>query len=150
MLIVVGWVPNSDTLHTLLRDYRLAKNIALNAECKNWDAILTNGPKDENNNYWQIPTITQKLELFTDALETTVGNGNDLHDIFWAKSTNSEEWLDRRTKFTRSLAVMSMVGYVLGLGDRHPSNLMIDQKSGRVLHIDFGDCFEGNYAASLI
>lgn len=37
---------------------------------------------------------------------------------------------------------MSMVGYVLGLGDRHPSNLMLDRKSGKVLHIDFGDCFE--------
>lgn len=54
----------------------------------------------------------------------------------------SEEWLERRTNFTRSLAVMSMVGYILGLGDRHPSNLMLDQISGRVLHIDFGDCFE--------
>ena len=55
----------------------------------------------------------------------------------------SEEWLERRTNFTRSLAVMSMVGYILGLGDRHPSNLMLDQISGRILHIDFGDCFEG-------
>ena len=47
-----------------------------------------------------------------------------------------------RANYTRSLAVMSMVGYVLGLGDRHPSNLMLDRKSGKVLHIDFGDCFE--------
>jgi FKBP12-rapamycin complex-associated protein len=37
---------------------------------------------------------------------------------------------------------MSMVGYVLGLGDRHPSNLMLDRTTGKVLHIDFGDCFE--------
>eukprot|EP00953_Heterococcus_sp_UTEX-ZZ885_P007651 4616-Heterococcus_DN1.PRE.2 len=41
-----------------------------------------------------------------------------------------------------SLAVMSMVGYILGLGDRHPSNLMLDRFSGKILHIDFGDCFE--------
>lgn len=27
-------------------------------------------------------------------------------------------WFDRRTNYTRSLAVMSMVGYILGLGDR--------------------------------
>jgi serine/threonine-protein kinase mTOR len=37
---------------------------------------------------------------------------------------------------------MSMVGYILGLGDRHPSNLMLDQHSGKIVHIDFGDCFE--------
>ena len=35
-----------------------------------------------------------------------------------------------------------MVGYILGLGDGHPLILMLDQISGRVLHIDFGDCFE--------
>ena len=34
---------------------------------------------------------------------------------------------------------MSMAGYILGLGDRHPSNLMLDRVSGRVVHIDFGE-----------
>ena len=37
---------------------------------------------------------------------------------------------------------MSIVGYILGLGDRHPSNIMIKRDSGKVVHIDFGDCFE--------
>ena len=37
---------------------------------------------------------------------------------------------------------MSMVGYILGLGDRHPSNIMLDRFSGKIIHIDFGDCFE--------
>ena len=55
---------------------------------------------------------------------------------------SGQVWFDRRTNFSRSLAVMSMVGYVLGLGDRHPSNLLIDRNSGKLLHIDFGDCFE--------
>ena len=36
----------------------------------------------------------------------------------------------------------SIVGYVIGLGDRHPSNILIDRLSGKVIHIDFGDCFE--------
>ena len=38
------------------------------------------------------------------------------------------------------------VGYLLGLGDRHPSNLMLDRYSGKLLHIDFGDCFEARWA----
>jgi FKBP12-rapamycin complex-associated protein len=28
------------------------------------------------------------------------------------------------------------------VGDRHPSNLLLDRNSGKILHIDFGDCFE--------
>lgn len=31
---------------------------------------------------------------------------------------------------------------MLGLGDRHPSNLMLSKHTGKILHIDFGDCFE--------
>lgn len=57
--------------------------------------------------------------------------GEDLHKVLWLKSRNSEVWLERRTAYTRSTAVMSMVGYILGLGDRHPSNLMLDRYSGR-------------------
>jgi FKBP12-rapamycin complex-associated protein len=37
---------------------------------------------------------------------------------------------------------MSMVGYILGLGDRHPNNLMLHRHTGKIIHIDFGDCFE--------
>ena len=37
---------------------------------------------------------------------------------------------------------MSIVGYILGLGDRHLSNLMLDRNTGKIVHIDFGDCFE--------
>ena len=74
------------------------------------------------------------------ALEKTLGE--DLKTVLWVKSQNSEVWLERRTNYTRSLAVMSMVGYILGLGDRHPSNIMLERYTGRIVHIDFGDCFE--------
>lgn len=130
---LVGWVPQTDTLHSLIRDYRHGKKIPLNMENKEMLQLA--------QDYDQL-TVMQKVEVFTEALKRTVGQGNDLYEILWLKSLNSEEWLDRRTKFTRSQAVMCMVGYILGLGDRHPSNLMLDKVSGRILHIDFGDCFE--------
>jgi len=85
-------------------------------------------------------TVMQKVEVFRYAMDNTTGQ--DLYKVLWLKSKNSEAWLDRRTNYTRSLAVMSMVGYILGLGDRHPSNLMLDRYTGKVIHIDFGDCFE--------
>jgi FKBP12-rapamycin complex-associated protein len=84
--------------------------------------------------------LMQKVEVFEQAINSTTGD--DLAKVLWLKSPSSEVWFDRRTNYTRSLAVMSMVGYILGLGDRHPSNLMLDRLSGRILHIDFGDCFE--------
>merc|ERR1712228_1163380 len=68
--------------------------------------------------------------------------GQDLAKMLWLKSVNAEVWLEKRTEYTRSLAVMSMVGYILGLGDRHPSNFMLDRFTGKLIHIDFGDCFE--------
>lgn len=126
---LVGWVPQTDTLHSLIRDYRQSKKIQLNLEHREMLKIAPD---------YDHLSVMQKIEVFTDALKNTTGKGNDLYEILWLKSTNSEEWLERRTRFTRSLAVMSMVGYILGLGDRHPSNLMLDNLSGRVLHIDFG------------
>jgi hypothetical protein len=37
---------------------------------------------------------------------------------------------------------MSMVGYVIGLGDRHLDNILLDLTTGEVLHIDYNICFE--------
>ena len=81
--------------------------------------------------------LMQKIEVFQYALDNTTGQ--DLYRILWLKSKSSEAWLDRRSNYSRSLAVMSMVGYCLGLGDRHPSNLLLSRENGTVIHVDFGD-----------
>lgn len=128
---LIGWVPHCDTLHTLIRDYRDKKKILLNIEHR---IMLRMAPDYDHL------TVMQKVEVFEHALEHT--HGDDLAKLLWLKSPSSEVWFERRTNYTRSLAVMSMVGYILGLGDRHPSNLMLDRLSGKILHIDFGDCFE--------
>lgn len=49
--------------------------------------------------------------------------------------------------YARSTAVMSMVGYIIGLGDRHLDNVLIDMTTGEVVHIDYNVCFEkGQFA----
>lgn len=128
---LLSWVPNSDTLHVLIREYRESRKILLNIEHR---IMLQMAPDYDNL------TLMQKVEVFGYALDNTTGQ--DLYRVLWLKSKSSEAWLDRRTNYTRSLGVMSMVGYILGLGDRHPSNLMLDRVTGKIVHIDFGDCFE--------
>ncbi|CAE6464067.1 unnamed protein product [Rhizoctonia solani] len=128
---LMGWVQQTETLHVLIRDYRETRRILLNIEYR---LMLQMAPDYESL------TLIQKVEVFEYALDNTTGQ--DLYRILWLKSVNSEEWLERRTTYTRSLAVTSMVGYILGLGDRHPSNLLIHRITGKIVHVDFGDCFE--------
>ncbi|KAF8634560.1 hypothetical protein AX17_004150 [Amanita inopinata Kibby_2008] len=51
-------------------------------------------------------------------------------------------WFAMRLNYTRSVASSSIVGHVLGLGDRHTSNILIDNKTGEVVHIDLGIAFD--------
>ncbi|KAJ3131917.1 Serine/threonine-protein kinase smg1 [Geranomyces variabilis] len=57
-------------------------------------------------------------------------------------SASAHHWWTKRKTFARSIAVMSMIGYVIGLGDRHLDNILLDQASGEIVHIDFNVCFE--------
>lgn len=52
------------------------------------------------------------------------------------------EWFERRLAYTRSVASSSIVGYVLGLGDRHPHNILIHNETGEITHIDLGVGFD--------
>lgn len=45
-------------------------------------------------------------------------------------------------RFYGSVAVISIVGYILGLGDRHLDNILVDFSSGDVVHIDYNVCFD--------
>ncbi|THH30677.1 hypothetical protein EUX98_g3507 [Antrodiella citrinella] len=128
---LIGWLKDCDTLHVHVRDYRDSRKVLLNIEYR---LMLQMAPDYENL------ILLQKIEVFEYALENTTGQ--DLYRVLWLKSMSSEHWLERRATYTRSLAVNSMVGHILGLGDRHPSNIMLGTKSGQVAHIDFGDCFE--------
>lgn len=58
------------------------------------------------------------LSLFSLPL-LSLSRWQDLARMLWLKSQSAEAWLDRRTNYSQSLSVMSMAGYILGLGDRH-------------------------------
>eukprot|EP00178_Gracilaria_changii_P004116 TRINITY_DN1634_c0_g1_i1.p1 TRINITY_DN1634_c0_g1~~TRINITY_DN1634_c0_g1_i1.p1 ORF type:complete len:3556 (+),score=333.93 TRINITY_DN1634_c0_g1_i1:6127-16794(+) len=55
---------------------------------------------------------------------------------------DAEEWFQHQLNYSRSVAVMSVVGFILGIGDRHLSNILMDIRTAEVVHIDFGIAFE--------
>ncbi|XP_056139019.1 serine-protein kinase ATM [Lampris incognitus] len=51
-------------------------------------------------------------------------------------------WMEKRLAYTRSVATSSIVGYIVGLGDRHIHNILIDEQTAELVHIDLGVAFE--------
>ncbi|VDB84870.1 unnamed protein product [Peniophora sp. CBMAI 1063] len=51
-------------------------------------------------------------------------------------------WFAMRLNYARSLATMSIIGHMLGLGDRHTSNILLDTSTGEAVNIDLGIAFD--------
>ncbi|VIO86380.1 Uncharacterized protein BM_BM6664 [Brugia malayi] len=62
--------------------------------------------------------------------------------FFYDAFSNPFEWFFRIKDYTISLARWSIVGYIVGLGDRHLNNIMVEKETGRLVHIDLGIVFE--------
>jgi serine-protein kinase ATM len=65
-----------------------------------------------------------------------------MRHFFTEKHKMPMSWFAMRLNYTRSVATTSIVGHILGLGDRHTSNILIDSSTGEVVHIDLGIAFE--------
>mmetsp|Transcript_43281 Transcript_43281/g.138235 ORF Transcript_43281/g.138235 Transcript_43281/m.138235 type:complete len:207 (+) Transcript_43281:80-700(+) len=65
-----------------------------------------------------------------------------MHRWFLAAFPEPAEWFRARTAFARTTAVWSMVGHIVGLGDRHGENLLLDSSTGDCVHVDFSCLFD--------
>ena len=62
--------------------------------------------------------------------------------FFFERYESPDTWFDARLAYVRSTAAISILGHVLGLGDRHGHNILLDETTGEVVHIDLGIAFE--------
>ncbi|KAK5642068.1 hypothetical protein RI129_008235 [Pyrocoelia pectoralis] len=91
----------------------------------------------ENRKEWPLAILKQVLT------ELMAETPNDLlAKELWCHSISAGEWWQMVRNYSYSVAVMSTLGYIIGLGDRHLDNVLVDLTSGEVVHIDYNVCFE--------
>lgn len=124
---LIEWVDNLKTLREILLNSYKQKNIAINySELR----ILLD----------QAISAPTKLPIFT---ERVLGHfPPSFHEWFVEMFPEPGSWFSARLRYTRSCAVMSVVGHVLGLGDRHGENILFEEGNGGTFHVDFNCLFD--------
>lgn len=125
----IQWVPNTIPMRPILLKYYDARRT------KSWSAEM-------NETFRKIKDAADKegAEIFSDKILPMFPPL--FHDWFLETFPEPTTWLTSRLTYSRTAAVMSMVGFILGLGDRHCENILLDLNTGDVVHVDFNCLFE--------
>lgn len=124
---LIEWVDNLKTLREILLNSYKQKNVPINYS-------------DLRNLLNESVTTPAKLSIFTDSIIPTFPPV--FHEWFVEMFPEPGAWFIARLRYTRSCAVMSIVGHVLGLGDRHGENILFEESNGGTFHVDFNCLFD--------
>ena len=126
---LIEWVNNLKTLREIL--LRLYKERGVVPNYGHIRALLDEGcnlPAEKAGELFKHKTLSLFPPIF--------------HDWFVEEFPDSSAWVAARLRYTRSCAVMSIVGHVLGLGDRHGENILFEEDNGGTFHVDFNCLFD--------
>ncbi|EGO27933.1 hypothetical protein SERLADRAFT_414152 [Serpula lacrymans var. lacrymans S7.9] len=125
----IQWVPNTIPVRPVLVKFYDAKRIkSWNGELSDTFKKIKEAPEKDAANLF----ITKVLPEFPPVF----------HEWFIETFPEPTAWLASRLSYGRTAAVMSMVGFILGLGDRHCENILLDTNTGDAVHVDFNCLFE--------
>ncbi|KDD75126.1 phosphatidylinositol 3- and 4-kinase, partial [Helicosporidium sp. ATCC 50920] len=126
---LVQWVPHTQGLRHCCQDVYAAEGLFDPQRSNQAVKALYDGAAQQRR---KSELMTKVLQMFPPRLHR------------WVLATFPEPaaWLAARNAFTHSAAVWSMVGHVVGLGDRHGENILVDTSSGDVVHVDFSCLFD--------
>lgn len=126
---LIEWVDNLKTLRDIVLRIYKQKNVSINyGEIR---MLLDESISDPKGS---------KLNIFTHQILRSFPPV--FHEWFVEMFPEPGAWFTARLKYTRSCAVMSMVGHVLGLGDRHGENILFEEGNGGTFHVDFNCLFD--------
>uniref|UniRef100_K3WAJ2 non-specific serine/threonine protein kinase n=1 Tax=Globisporangium ultimum (strain ATCC 200006 / CBS 805.95 / DAOM BR144) TaxID=431595 RepID=K3WAJ2_GLOUD len=99
---------------------------------------------------WKHMDCRMRLKNAKDKLETYKAIEANFtpvfHHFFLEKFPDPAMWYQRRLAYVKSAAVTSIVGYILGIGDRHSQNILVHEETAELVHIDFGVVFDQGMA----
>nr|XP_023680216.1 serine/threonine-protein kinase ATR isoform X1 [Paramormyrops kingsleyae] len=124
---IVEWVDNTAGLRHILT--KLYKEKGIHMTGKELRKCML--PKSTS--------VQDKLTLYKEVL--CARHPPIFHEWFLRTFPDPTSWYSSRSAYCRSTAVMSMVGYILGLGDRHGENILFDSLTGECVHVDFNCLF---------
>lgn len=125
---IIEWVDNLKTFRDIILKLYKDKSIQPNyIEIRNLLDESCSGDPEKINIF-----PTQVLSRFPPVF----------HEWFVESFPDPSAWFNARLRYTRSAAVMSIVGHVLGLGDRHGENILFEEDNGGTLHVDFNCLFD--------
>ena len=80
------------------------------------------------------------IDYIKKKMQETLGQELDLVDFYRMRfgDEKSKSYQDAMNNLADSLAAYSLVCYILQIKDRHNANILINQKDGSLVHIDFG------------
>ncbi|XP_054829190.1 serine-protein kinase ATM [Eublepharis macularius] len=103
-------------------------------------------PKDYSSLYCQRIMLEAQKKGSEEKYATFMDVCQNFQPVFryfcMEKFLDPAVWFEKRLAYTRSVATSSIVGYILGLGDRHVQNILLDEETAELIHIDLGVAFE--------
>ncbi|XP_014733404.1 PREDICTED: serine/threonine-protein kinase ATR isoform X1 [Sturnus vulgaris] len=124
---IIEWVNNTAGLRNILIKLYKEKGIYMTGKELRQHMLPKSAP------------LPEKLKMFKEVLLPR--HPPLFHEWFLRTFPDPTSWYNSRSAYCRSVAVMSMVGYILGLGDRHGENILFDSFTGECVHVDFNCLF---------
>lgn len=124
---VIEFVPNTKALIEILSPYH-----------QKHDSMKLEKARDMMKKA-QNEEVSVRLAVFQDICAKV---SPVLRKYFLHNFRTPDVWFASRIAYTRGIATSSMVGHILGLGDRHCNNILVDGSTGEPVHIDLALAFD--------
>ncbi len=131
---LLEWIDNTTSLEEFITDGNRKYHRATREVMAKLHSIQT------KKGWGETTPLKEKKRLFEQCVKDL--GPPRMARVFLRRFSDPGRWFEARLAYTRSVAVNSMAGHIIGLGDRHLSNILLSKATADVIHIDLGIAFE--------